>query len=355
MEGGAGREVQTSNADDISSVSKIGGVQSLLGLESPIMQGRRRLAVAAMLGAATFGVLEAIQSVARADHSFSEPMSVYASGPYGFVQTVAFLVLAVGSAAVCAAIGLPHPRPPDWQVARGLIVVWSVGVSLAAAFRIDGSGSTAAQVHATASMLSFLSVLAAMFFFTRATRQVPAWYSFGKVSSALASVAALAFVVAGATQPSIVFGVAQRVFLGAVVAWLVAVGARSYVLARDWNIEKLRRALDAYNEGELTPLAELLDPAVSWHGVHGQDIRPCSDRSAVLATMHSRFESGFRLDDVHLTEAGDQVIVKFHSPEGVGYTKNPSFHNAFTFAGPQVVHIQDFSSAVPDTDVQVVP
>lgn len=223
MEGGAGREVQTSNADDISSVSKIGGVQSLLGLESPIMQGRHRLAVAAMLGAATFGVLEAIQSVARADHSFSEPMSVYAAGPYGFVQTVAFLVLAVGSAAVCAAIGLPQPRPPDWQVARGLIVVWSVGVSLAAAFRIDGSGSTAAQVHAAASMLSFLTVLAAMFFFTRATRQVPAWYSFGKVSSALASVAALAFVVAGATQPSIVFGVAQRVFLGAVVAWLVAV------------------------------------------------------------------------------------------------------------------------------------
>jgi len=165
--------------------------------------GRRRLAVAAMLGAATFGVLEAIQSVARADHSFSEPMSVYATGPYGFVQTVAFLVLAVGSAAVCAAISLPHPRPPDWQVARGLIVVWSVGVSVAAAFRINGSGSTAAQVHAAASMLSFLTVLAAMFFFARATRQVPAWYSFGKVSSVLASVAALAFVVAGATQPSI--------------------------------------------------------------------------------------------------------------------------------------------------------
>lgn len=299
-------------------------------------------------GAMARALLDA-RALVDGDPADSETPLMTAARPF------AFLVLAVGSAAVCAAIGLAHPRPPDWQVARGLIVVWSVGVSLAAAFRIDGSGSTAAQVHAAASMLSFLTVLAAMFFFTRATRQVPAWYSFGKVSSALGSVAALAFVVAGATQPSIVFGVAQRVFLGAVVAWLVAVGARSYVLARDGNIEKLRRALDAYNEGELTPLAELLDPAVSWHGVHGQGIRPCSDRTAVLATKHSRFESGFRLDDVHLTEAGDQVIVKFHSPEGVGYTKNPSFHNAFTFAGPQVVHIQDFSSAVPDTDVQVVP
>jgi len=311
------------------------------------MQGRRRLAVAAMLGTATFGMLEAIQSVARADHSFSEPMSAYAIGPYGFVQTIAFLVLALGSAAVCFALSSPHPRPLDWHVARGLIAVWSVGVALAAAFRIDGSGSTATQVHAAASMLSFLAVLAAMVFFTRAARQVPEWYSFGKVSSALTSVAAVAFVVAGATQPSIVFGAAQRVFLGAVVVWIVAIGARSYVLGRDGNVEKLRRALDAYNEGHLNPLAELLDPAVSWHGADGLGIQPCSDRVAVLATMHNRFESGFRLDDLHVTEVGDQVIVEFRSPEVASYAKNPRFYNAFTFAGQQVIHIQDSPSAVP--------
>lgn len=319
------------------------------------MQGRRGLAAAGVLGVASFGVLEAVQSVARADHSFAEPMSVYAVGPYGFVQTVAFLVLAVGSAAVCAALSSPYPRTADWQVARGLVAVWSVGVSLAAAFRIDGSGSTATRVHGAASMLSFLAVLAAMFLFTRATRQVPAWYSFGKVSSALTSVAAVAFVVAGATQPSIVFGVAQRGFLGAVVVWIVAIGARSYVLARDGNVEKLRRALDAYNEGDLNPLAMLLDPAVSWHGTEGQGIRPCSDRAAVLDTMHFRFESGFRLDDVHLTDAGDQVIVEFHSPAMSSYTKNPRIYNVFTFAGQRVVHIQDSPSPVPGAHVQGVP
>ena len=41
----------------------------------------RLLAVSAALGAATFAVLEGVQSVVREDHSFAAPMSVYAVGP----------------------------------------------------------------------------------------------------------------------------------------------------------------------------------------------------------------------------------------------------------------------------------
>jgi hypothetical protein len=53
----------------------------------------RLLAVSAALGAATFGVLEGVQSVVREDHSFAASMSVYAVGAYGFVQTIAFVAL----------------------------------------------------------------------------------------------------------------------------------------------------------------------------------------------------------------------------------------------------------------------
>ncbi len=200
---------------------------------------RRFLAVAAMLGAAAFGMLEAAQSLLRADRSFAEPMSAYAVGPYGSVQTVAFVILALGSAAVCAGLSSPRRRPPDWQMSRVLIGVWSFGVSLAAVFRVDvdGSSSSAGQVHGAASMLSFVAILTAMFFFTGAARQVADWRSFGRLSSALAGTATVAFVVAAATQPSIAFGVAQRVFLGAVVVWIVAIGARLYVLGRTRNVE----------------------------------------------------------------------------------------------------------------------
>jgi Protein of unknown function (DUF998) len=199
---------------------------------------RRFLAVAAMLGAATFGVLEAAQSVLRADRSFAEPMSDYAVGAYGFVQAVAFVVLAVGSAAVCAGLGWPRQRPPSWRISRVLIGVWSFGVFLAAVFRVDGDGSSSAagQVHGAASGLSFLAILAAMFWFTDAARQVADWQSFSRPSSALTGTATVAFVVAAATQPSIAFGVAQRVFLGAVVVWIVAIGARLYVLGPSRNV-----------------------------------------------------------------------------------------------------------------------
>ncbi len=307
------------------------------------MHKRRLLAVAAMLGAATFGMLEAAQSVLRADRSFAEPMSAYAVGPYGFVQTVAFVVLALGSAAVCAALS-SRRRPPHWQVARGLIGVWSLGVSLAAVFRIDVDGSrpSAGQVHAAASMLSFVAILAAMFFFAHATRQVAEWRSFGRLSAALAGTAAVTFILAGATQPSITFGVAQRVFLAAVVAWLVAIGGRLYTLGRTGNVNKLRHALEAYNAGDLSPLADLLDPAVDWQGVDGMGIRPCRDRAAVLATMRHHLESGFRLEDMEMAEVGNQVVVGFRSPVAASHATEPRLYNVFTFDAGQVIHIQDY-------------
>lgn len=165
---------------------------------------RSALAIAAVLGPLTFAMLEAAESVLRADRSFAEPMSDYAVGPYGFVQTVAFVVLALGSAAVCAGLRSPRQRPPNWQIARVLIGVWSLGVSLAAVFRVDvnGSGSAAGQVHGAASGLSFLAILAAMFVFTNAARQAAGWRSFSRLSFGLAGTAIVAFVVAAATQPS---------------------------------------------------------------------------------------------------------------------------------------------------------
>lgn len=303
----------------------------------------RLLALAAMLGTATFGVLEVAQSVLRTDRSFADPMSAYAVGPYGFVQTVAFVVLALGSAAVCAALRSSRQRPPEWRVARGLIGIWSLGVVLAAVFRIDVDGSTslAGQVHGAVSGLSFVAILAAMFFFTIAAPQVAEWGSFGRPSAALAGTAAVGFILAGATQQSITFGVAQRLFLAAVVVWIVAIGARLYVLVRTGNVVNLRRALDAYDEGDLGPLADLLDPAVAWEGVDGMAVRPCRDRAAVLANLRRHLESGFRLEELELAEAGKKVVVGFRSPIAASRTLEPRSYNVFTFDSGQVVHIQD--------------
>jgi hypothetical protein len=185
------------------------------------------------LGAGSFGLLEAGQSVLRTDRSFAEPMSDYAVGRYGYVQTVAFVALAAGSAAVCAGLCSWGPRSQRWETSRLLIGTWSIGVSLAAAFRVDVNGSTSAtgQVHEATSGLAFLAIIAAMWVFTAATRQSAAWKALTRLSYALSATASGAFVAAAVAQPSVAFGVAQRVFLGAIVVWLVTLGARLYALS----------------------------------------------------------------------------------------------------------------------------
>ncbi len=181
----------------------------------------RLLAVSAALGAATFAVLEGVQSVVREDHSFAAPMSVYAVGAYGFVQTIAFVALGLGSLALPA--GLRQPvASPEWTLGRALLATWALGVLLAAAFPID----SVPAVHGAASFVSFVAILAAMFVFARACRSVARWRSFAAPSTWLARSALAAFLVAVLTQPSFAFGVAQRVFLAAVVGWIIATALR---------------------------------------------------------------------------------------------------------------------------------
>jgi hypothetical protein len=133
------------------------------------MRLERVLAVCAIGGPSVFGTLEVAQSALRADHSFAAPMSDYAVGSYGYVQTVAFVFLAVGSMALCAGLVLflrptfRFDRLPLGREVIGVALVgfWSVGVLAAAIFPVD----TAPTLHGAASFISFVAVVAAMFAF----------------------------------------------------------------------------------------------------------------------------------------------------------------------------------------------
>lgn len=192
------------------------------------MTDTRLLSVSTVLGATAFAVLEGVQSAVRADHSFAAPMSVYAVGAYGFVQTIAFVALGLGSIALVAALRQPAP-PSEWALGRALLATWALGVLLAAAFPMD----SAPAVHGAVSFVSFLAILAAMFLFAHACHSVARWRSFATPSTWLARSALAAFLVAALTQPSIVFGVAQRLFLAAVVGWLIAAALRLHTPETD--------------------------------------------------------------------------------------------------------------------------
>jgi hypothetical protein len=174
-----------------------------------------------------FGLLEAAQTAIRTDHPFSDPMSVYAAGRYGFLQTSAFVSLAVGSGTLSVGLGYLREPPRGWRLARIILALCSLGVCLAAAFPIDlgDSTSTAGAIHHAASALTFITILVAMFLLSTASRSVPHWTSFSRHSTGLARAATACSLVAAVAQHSVTFGIAHRLFLGAVVVWLVVAGA----------------------------------------------------------------------------------------------------------------------------------
>lgn len=187
----------------------------------------RLFATVALAGCLAFALLELGQTLFRSDHGFAEPMSDYAVGRYGYLQTIAFAALGLASLALCAALSPPQGSASAWSTGRLLLAIWSMGVLLAAIFPVDaGEPSGAGQVHGVASGVSFIAVVVAMFVLSTAFGHAPRWASFSRLSSKLSGTAALALVVAGPTQRSLAFGVAQRVFVGTVVAWLIITAFR---------------------------------------------------------------------------------------------------------------------------------
>jgi ketosteroid isomerase-like protein len=72
--------------------------------------------------------------------------------------------------------------------------------------------------------------------------------------------------------------------------------------------ERARSALASWQQGDLSALEPLLDPAVEllWWQPGDWD---CHGREAVLALLRDRAEHGAGKAEVELTEAGDNVLV----------------------------------------------
>lgn len=165
-----------------------------------------------------------VQPLYRTDRAFSDPFSAFAVGPYGWVQTAAFVALSLGSFALVVGLQRRAYGSGAWQTGRVLLAAWATGVLLAAIFPFEGDVS--APIHMLASMVSFLAIVAAMFVLSSAFAQDAKWASLGRISSAIAIACAGSLVLATATQHTRWFGVWQRAFLGLIVVWLAVVGVR---------------------------------------------------------------------------------------------------------------------------------
>ena len=120
---------------------------------------KRRFGALGILGASLFAIAVIVQPLYRTDREFSDPFSAYAVGPYGWVQTAAFVALSLGSFALVVGLQRRRTEVGAWQTGRVLMAAWATGVLLAAIFPIKADVS--APIHMLASMLSFLAIVTA--------------------------------------------------------------------------------------------------------------------------------------------------------------------------------------------------
>ena len=162
-------------------------------------------------------------------------LSDYANGPYGWLMTVGFLGLGLGSLLLVWIVARGHDAGLLSPATLVLLGVWGAARFLAAFFHDDlpGAGPTVhGRIHNVLGALAFFSVSIAMILASRSFRREPRWSSLGMLSlvlGVLALTATLLFVggVESSSPTHPVLGLSERVFYVCAIVWLLLVGSRT--------------------------------------------------------------------------------------------------------------------------------
>lgn len=186
----------------------------------------RSLALASLLSLSSFPVLVIALNVIQSDHysGIREAMSNLALGRAGWLMTLAFILLAVGSILLGATIRRATGRA---IIAPALLAVVGLLTFISAGFQTDPDGATASfhgQVHMVAGVTTFLVLVATIAASSISFRRTPSWRWFS-IPSMIWAVIAFATFFLVPTMPDAYFGVAQRIFVGTCLAWMILAAA----------------------------------------------------------------------------------------------------------------------------------
>jgi hypothetical protein len=214
--------VKTLKSGQPYSPSPVGLLRSRIASKVPL----RILSLISIIGAGIFAAAEIVQPFYRSDRALSDAYSSYASGKYGFVQTLAFVALSVASFGLSFGLSFLGGSGAAWRVGKALLTVWSTGVLVAAIFPLEGSALPAStSIHSLASMVSFLAIITSLLLLSTAFDRNMEWRRFSFCSRLFALFCAASFVLAAAIHHPTCFAILQRLFLGSVVIWIAATGA----------------------------------------------------------------------------------------------------------------------------------
>jgi hypothetical protein len=176
----------------------------------------------------TVTVLQQLQSPGYSPIGMA--MSELALGTAGGAMTIAFCSMGVGTILVALLIRTRHPRA---RVAPAVLVVAGVLDIVSAFFHTNGQDepdTTASTIHMIAGISTFLLVIVAMFASVRPFVRSHDWRRFGRLTLAWAILAFAAFFLVPVLGDDR-FGLAQRLFVGVWLTWLIAVAVKARMTA----------------------------------------------------------------------------------------------------------------------------
>ncbi len=197
---------------------------------------RDRAALYGLLAAAgilLYVILDVVAQLLPPHYSaIHQAESDLAVGPYGFVMTINFAVRGALSLALLA--GMLQALAPAARSRLGvaLLAVWGVGALLLAIFPTDvGTHHTIhGLVHLVVAFLAFLAGALGALLVSMRLAADPAWAPLRPALLGISVAALLMLVIVALVTPSVtshpatsLFGLAERVFIGLVLLWMLLV------------------------------------------------------------------------------------------------------------------------------------
>ena len=189
------------------------------------------LATVSIVGTAAFVVLiAALHFLSPEFDPIQRRTSEYAVGPFGYLMTLAFVVLSVGTWALVSGLHRDLSEPARSRLGLALLGLFGTGLLVAAVFPTDLEGAPqtlAGTVHTINGALTFLSAVTGANLVSRRLKHDEKWQPTHRLASVLALIMIPVFLATGAAAARETGGgIAQRILLVTLAAWFVVIAMR---------------------------------------------------------------------------------------------------------------------------------
>jgi len=157
-------------------------------------------------------------------------ISELAVGPFGFLQTSAFVVLGLSLLALQHALYRRLRHTTASRVALVLMGLCGIFSFVAAAFPTDLKGAVvtvAGTIHELVASAGYAGLIVAMILLSLHFRRDERWRAFFAPSSSLAVLGAATSIVVGVTSSSDVSGLSQRLMVVPLLLWVALTALRA--------------------------------------------------------------------------------------------------------------------------------